>query len=238
MLILHNREDKASRDFVATYGNQPGVTVLDWYDEAARQQWLDAGGTLAISAFPSVLLRHDTYTVETDGGEQTVEAGWDVLRLPESIDPLPAVGEPVAVGLYTYDGAYLICRQAHTRTIYEPHETPALFSVWRPDSEDMIWIANEPVGVGDERIYNGVRYRAIQAHTTQVDWRPDLTPALWEVVEDEPGEPSGPQPWVQPQGAHNAYQIGDRVTHNGQLWESTLNANVWEPGVAGWIVVS
>src|SRR5690606_20372901 len=140
--------------------------------------------------------------------------GWDVLRTPESIDPLPAVGEPVAVGLYTYNGAFLLCRQAHTRTIYEPHETPALFSVWRPDEPDMIWIANEPIEVGDERIYNGVRYRAIQAHTTQAAWRPDLTPSLWEVVEDEPEEPTEPDAW-QP-GV--TYAVDDIVTYDGATY--------------------
>ena len=41
-------------------------------------------------------------------------------------------------------------------------------------------------------------------------------------------------PWVQPTGAHNAYQQGATVTHNGKLWESLTPANVWEPGVSGW----
>ena len=30
---------------------------------------------------------------------------------------------------------------------------------------------------------------------------------------------------------------GATVTHNGQTWESTHAANVWEPGVFGWAVV-
>lgn len=45
------------------------------------------------------------------------------------------------------------------------------------------------------------------------------------------------QPWVQPTGAHDAYNTGDWVTHNGQTWESTVDANTWEPGVFGWVVV-
>lgn len=40
--------------------------------------------------------------------------------------------------------------------------------------------------------------------------------------------------WIQPTGAHDAYNTGDRVTWNGILWESTIDANVWEPGVSGW----
>jgi hypothetical protein len=52
----------------------------------------------------------------------------------------------------------------------------------------------------------------------------------------ESGEPVPPD-WVQPTGAQDAYQLGDRVTHNGQVWESTYPNNVWEPGVFGWVVV-
>ena len=35
---------------------------------------------------------------------------------------------------------------------------------------------------------------------------------------------------MQPTGSTNAYGIGDRVTHQGQTWESTVADNVWEPG--------
>jgi hypothetical protein len=49
--------------------------------------------------------------------------------------------------------------------------------------------------------------------------------------------PTTTQPWVQPTGAHDAYPLGARVTHNGQTWESTVANNVWAPGVFGWVVV-
>ena len=35
-------------------------------------------------------------------------------------------------------------------------------------------------------------------------------------------------------GAHDAYNIGDKVTHNGKTWVSDVDNNVWEPGVYGW----
>ena len=78
--------------------------------------------------------------------------------------------------------------------------------------------------------YNGKLYRVVQAHTTQSDWQPDVTPALWVKVSlDEWPE------WVQPTGAHDAYAKGDKVTHNSKKWTSDVDANVWEPGVYGWI---
>ena len=41
--------------------------------------------------------------------------------------------------------------------------------------------------------------------------------------------------WVQPAGAHDAYQIDARVTYAGQVWTSTAADNVWAPGVYGWV---
>ena len=35
-------------------------------------------------------------------------------------------------------------------------------------------------------------------------------------------------------GAHDAYNIGDKVTHNGKTWVSDVDNNVWEQGVYGW----
>jgi hypothetical protein len=97
------------------------------------------------------------------------------------------------------------------------------------------WEPGLVVAVGDLYAWDGTLVECIQAHTTQEDWTPDTTPALWKIHRTTSG--STPDPWVQPAGAHDAYNIGDRVTHNGQTWESTINANVWAPGVYGWTVI-
>jgi hypothetical protein len=55
----------------------------------------------------------------------------------------------------------------------------------------------------------------------------------WENVDAT--TPTDPQPWKQPLGAQDAYQIGDRATHNGQTWTSTAANNVWVPGQFGWV---
>nr|DAI50779.1 MAG TPA: ChiA1-BD-binding domain protein [Caudoviricetes sp.] len=92
-----------------------------------------------------------------------------------------------------------------------------------------VWATGITVLVGDRYQYNDKLYKCVQAHTTQADWTPDVTPALWvEVSLDEFPE------WKQPAGAHDAYAKGDKVKHNGKKWESTADANVWEPGVYGW----
>ena len=91
------------------------------------------------------------------------------------------------------------------------------------------WEENTAYTVGERIRYNSTLYRCVQAHTSQSDWTPDQTPALWTAVSlDEWPE------WVQPTGAQDAYRIGDKVSHNDKHWISEVDGNVWEPGVYGW----
>ena len=91
------------------------------------------------------------------------------------------------------------------------------------------WVVGKAYIVGDRVQHGGTLYKCVQAHTSQSDWAPDATPALWKTVSiDEYPE------WVQPTGAHDAYNIGDKVTYNGQHYVCTSNANVYAPDVYGW----
>ena len=90
-----------------------------------------------------------------------------------------------------------------------------------------------PVGYtkGNIRRYNGALYRCLSDHNSQADWTPDAAPSLWVSVSDPAEE--WPK-WGQPVGAHDAYNVGAKVSHNGKHWISTTDGNVWEPGVYGW----
>ena len=71
-------------------------------------------------------------------------------------------------------------------------------------------------------------YKCLQAHTSQSDWRPKDVPALF-VLMAYPGEIPV---FIQPTGAHDAYNTGDRVhfpTINDPVYESTIDNNVWSP---------
>ena len=95
------------------------------------------------------------------------------------------------------------------------------------------WVIGKAYAVNDRTQYNGTLYKCIQAHTSQNDWMPSATPALWKTVSlDEYPE------WVQPTGAHDAYNIGDKVTYNGQHYVCTSNANVYAPDVYGWDLIT
>lgn len=91
------------------------------------------------------------------------------------------------------------------------------------------WEVGVAYVVGDRRQYNGLLYRCVQAHTSQADWTPDITPALWVRTSTE----EWPE-WIHPTGAHDAYNKGDKVSHNEKHWISSIDANVYEPGVYGW----
>ena len=88
----------------------------------------------------------------------------------------------------------------------------------------------------DERIrYGDKLYRCVQAHTSQADWTPDVTPALWTEVA-KPGEIPV---WKQPSGAQDAYMKGDRVhypTKEDPVYICTVDYNVYAPDVYGWEV--
>lgn len=46
-----------------------------------------------------------------------------------------------------------------------------------------VWAENIPVSVNDRYQYSDKLYKCVQAHTTQADWTPDKTPALWAVID-------------------------------------------------------
>ena len=103
------------------------------------------------------------------------------------------------------------------------------------------WAADETTGinyaVGDRVHYDGRLWKCVQAHTSQIGWEPDKTPALWTEVA-KPGEIPV---WRQPTGAQDAYNKGDRVHYpdaDGAVYVSTVDNNVWEPTVYGWEVVA
>lgn len=96
------------------------------------------------------------------------------------------------------------------------------------------WAYPVKYSTGNIRRYGVELYRCIQDHTSQSDWTPDSAVSLWVKI----GDPTEEWPeWSQPVGAHDAYDAGDKVTHNGKHWSSDVDANVWEPGVYGWTEV-
>ena len=47
------------------------------------------------------------------------------------------------------------------------------------------WAVGIAVAKDSRYQYNGKLYKVVQAHTTQADWTPDITPNLWTVIDVE-----------------------------------------------------
>lgn len=105
-------------------------------------------------------------------------------------------------------------------------EAIELFAPW---GIGIAYEANQRIRYGDKL------YRVVQNHTSQADWVPDVTPALYTEVA-KPGEIPV---WRQPTGAQDAYMKGDRVHYpdaDSFIYESIIDNNVWSPDEypAGW----
>lgn len=90
-------------------------------------------------------------------------------------------------------------------------------------------------------------YAPLQKQIDNANARIDKLEARTEDLENketgevtEPEEPIGPieeyPEFVQPTGAHDCYNTGDKITYNGKKYICKMNGCVWAPDVypAGW----
>lgn len=75
--------------------------------------------------------------------------------------------------------------------------------------------------------FKGKRYKsAIQGNV----WSPAEYSRGWIEIDGEGNEPSREvSEWAQPEGAHDAYRMGDLVTMGNKTYRSKNHANVWSP---------
>lgn len=93
-------------------------------------------------------------------------------------------------------------------------------SVFDPLAGDGGLIPARSVRRYEERLYRA----AVDCWDRADNW-PNAAPTLWTQItlEEWPD-------WVQPTGAHDAYGVGDQVTHNGKHYISQIDGNTAEPG--------
>ena len=143
---------------------------------------------------------------------------------------LPEVVDYVA-GLSGFKSKYPEAAAAYAEAKAEQTASESEMDVLQED--DWFNRLGEEVVAGDEVTHLGVTYQVIQPHTLSACWVPGQVPALYK-VKPAPGE-EWPE-FVQPTGAHDAYNKGDKVTSKGEHYISLIDANVWAPDTypAGW----
>ena len=131
----------------------------------------------------------------------------------------------------TREHAYKIRELMHKAVLALPDEDALeaveLFPIWQTDTAYTVEIRVR---------YDEKLYRCEQAHTSQADWTPDNTPALWTEVA-EPGEIPV---WKQPTGSQDSYMTGDKVhypTKDDPVYESTMDYNTYAPDTYGWRLI-
>lgn len=78
------------------------------------------------------------------------------------------------------------------------------------------------------REYKGQLYKCLQGYKKEKDnptQNPDVAVSLWVLAYNE----EWPQ-WEQPTGSHDAYNTGDKVSHNDHKYTSNIDGNTTEPG--------
>lgn len=108
-------------------------------------------------------------------------------------------------------------------------EAKELYPQW--SGEGVGYLANDRVR------YNGVLYKVLQSHVSQEGWTPIAAPSLFAKILIP--EPDIIPEWEQPDST-NPYMIGDKVMFNGQVYESTIDNNIWSPAAypGGWHLIS
>lgn len=102
-------------------------------------------------------------------------------------------------------------------TIYDPWKSGVTY-------KKDLYLTHGKNAVGDPQLY-----KVNQQHTSSALYPPGSlgSEALYTAIGlDESGHPV----WAQPTGAHDAYNDGDIVNYNGELWISKINGNTYVPG--------
>ena len=172
----------------------------------------------------------DTHRLEVDRYEILA----DKVIKPYKVVPLPKESD-------TPEGAARIMARMQAVTMASTMTKEQLFSVryLYPQWEELVGkkITKEETPY---IMYGDIFYMVNSTHLVQAEWPPgEGTESIYSLV----AEPGTVAPWVQPLGAHDAYNRhgsglpkSDPVTHKGSTWNSELDGNIWEPGVYGWVI--
>lgn len=161
-------------------------------------------------------------------------------------------GEYSAGDRVRYSDGFYKCLQAHAaQADWNPAEAASLWTaiidasvvpidgypVWQQPSSTNPYMAGDKVVYGEDVWESMIDYNvwAPGVYGWSVYTVPEPEPEPTPEPEPEP-EPEAYPEWSQPDST-NPYMLGDRVTFEGAVYESTVDNNVWAPNVYGWTLV-
>lgn len=171
-------------------------------------------------------------TIELDGhyisnptAAQIEQAGWSVY-VPPVVPPQPQT-EP---GLADVMEAVKKILSSETSQLSDEEalDIAALYPTWASK-------VGKSVNAGERLWWDGRLWKTTQYISELLaNWTPDTAVSLFVEVSIE----EWPE-WVRPVSAETAYMMGDRVTFEGQHYESLIDNNTWSPleYPAGWELI-
>lgn len=121
-------------------------------------------------------------TLVSNPGRARIGSVWngEVFEDPLPVEP-PRVEEPpgdAELQAMLFMVRSMATQQVKTGTLKfeDAAKVKPLFSDWRPGLD---------VVVGELYVFNNELVEVIQSHTTQSDWEPSVTPALWKTYRNE-----------------------------------------------------
>ena len=144
-------------------------------------------------------------------------------RLIEHIDQLGRQNESIIPDM-KLDAVLLQAKMnAESNTDEQAYKVRTLYENWEDLADDT------EITQGKFLNYEEVLYKCLQKHNKQATWTPKDAPSLFAKVLIP--DPEIIPEWEQPSST-NPYMKGDKVKHNGFIWQSLVDNNVWEPSDA------
>jgi len=209
---------------------------------ALLHAWGDPAFEAAVAALPDVTITQGADPLVSTKAAATAKGstwGSDAKPLTGTVTP----------GLYkgSQNVLWWVIQSYNTVTYPDPAVIPALIRrakipgevlpwVQPLDSSDAYKLVNPFTGKPDGCTHTGKPWEVTQADGSGNNtWEPGTYG--WADKSPVVVPPSYPA-WVQPLGAQDAYKLNAKVSHKGFNWNNTgSDANVWEPGVYGWVKI-